>query len=58
MFESILAETPDEPNGAFWTLINLFYIFNHRNPPGIVDIFLLLYYYYLLLYSYYFGMYA
>ena len=39
MFELILAETPDEPNGAFWAIIDLFHIFNHCNPSGIVDIF-------------------
>ena len=40
MFELLLAATPDEPNGAFWTFSNLFHIFNHCNPPGIVDIYL------------------
>ena len=39
MFELTLAETPSEPDGAFWTLSNLFHIFNHCNPPRIVDIF-------------------
>ena len=38
MFELTLAEIPDEPNRAFWTLIKSLHIFNHCNPPGIMDI--------------------
>ena len=37
MFELVLAETHDESNGAFWALIDLFHIFNHYNPSGIMD---------------------
>ena len=40
MFELILATTPDVLHGAFWTLVNLFHMFNCCNPSGIVGLYI------------------
>ena len=53
MFEWILAETPGEPNWAYWTLSNLFYMFNHCNHI-IVGTYFSVLFFYLLSYLYWF----